>query len=100
MLEIFLGSIAFSLALIAFTAGAWLTVSAKKYPHGGKIAGLVITTLATLSLIFISYNAAKTTFLQSSLQKTMYARMNENMKHMPNNPQYQKKHSNRSQNNN
>jgi thiol:disulfide interchange protein len=82
MTEVFIGSIAFSVGLIAFTAGAWLTVNSNNNPNGGRFVGLVITLLAILSLVFTSYNVAKVVFMQNTMQKMMYMRNMNNVKHM------------------
>jgi hypothetical protein len=82
MTEVFFGSMAFSMGLMAFTAGAWLTVNSANNPNGGRLVGMVITILAIMSLVFTSYSVAKVVFMQKAMQKMMYMRTANSMNNM------------------
>ena len=66
MTQIFIAAIAFSLSLLAFCVGTWLTVCSgcytKQYNESSaaKLTGYFVTVLALVSLIFTSYYAART----------------------------------------
>ncbi len=60
MTQTFIATIAFSVGLLAFCAGAWLTIWATSSSQvsdvaAAKLTGYFVTILAVISLVFTSY---------------------------------------------
>lgn len=68
----FIATISFSLSLLAFCAGAWLTIWATSNNtqctevSAAKLTGYFISVLAIVSLVFTSYYAARAVFGKNS----------------------------------
>lgn len=63
MTQTFIATIAFSIGLLAFCAGSWLTIWATSSSHvtdtaAAKLAGYFVTILSLFALIFTSYHIA------------------------------------------
>lgn len=71
MTQMFIATISFSLSLLAFCAGAWLTIWATSSNtqctevSAAKLTGYFISVLAIVSLVFTSYYAARSAFGKS-----------------------------------
>lgn len=76
MTEVFFGSMAFSLGLMAFTGAAWMTLSNSS--GANKLVGSIIAILAIFCLVFTSYNLARVVFLQRAMQNAMMMSMKSN----------------------
>lgn len=66
--QVFMAFIAFSLGLLAFCAGAWLTIWATSTNSqctevtAAKLSGYFISVLAVIALVFTSYYTARIVF--------------------------------------
>ncbi len=70
MTQTFVATIAFSIGLLAFCAGAWLTIWSTSGNQcsevsAAKLTGYFVTVLALISLVFTSYFIAKGVFASS-----------------------------------
>lgn len=76
--QVFYGFIAFSLGLLAFCAGTWLTLWATSSntecsePTAAKMSGYFIVILAIIALVSTSYYTASTVFMG---KKASYSKM-------------------------
>ena len=89
MIQVFFGAMAFSLCLMAFCAGTWLTVwslSNNQYTNSNaaKLSGYFITVLAIVSLVFTSYYFARSLFMPSYSHPMMMSSVKPGM--MKNHP--------------
>lgn len=85
MTQTFIATIAFSIGLLAFCAGAWLTIWATSNTQvadvaAAKLTGYFVTILALLSLVFTSYFIAMGVLGASSgpMPKNRHVKMSKN----------------------
>ncbi len=87
MTQMFIATISFSLSLLAFCAGAWLTIWATSSNtqctevSAAKLTGYFIAVLAIVSLVFTSYYAARSVFGKSS--RVGHTKVYKMSKHSP-----------------
>lgn len=97
MTTVFIATMSFSMGLLAFCAGAWLTVwssnTSNQYAESAaaKLSGYFITVLAIVSLVFTSYFLAQT-IMTTNHSKQVVTQNKGKVKHMAG-----KQHTNKTQ---
>lgn len=89
MTQTFIATIAFSIGLLAFCAGAWLTIWATNNNQiadvaAAKLTGYFVTILALLALVFTSYYIAMGVLGASSPVRSKPMKVGKHMKQHPN----------------
>ncbi len=98
MTQTFIATIAFSIGLLAFCAGAWLTIWATNNNQvadvaAAKLTGYFVTILALIALVFTSYFIATGVLGSSSSVHSKPMKAGKHMKHNSNKttgPRYNK----------
>jgi hypothetical protein len=92
MMQTFLATISFSIGLLAFCAGAWLTIWATSSNNhvtdvaAAKLTGYFITVLSIVALVFTSYFITIGILENSTPMPSGKWTTQEHVKHMQSNP--------------